>query len=266
VLYQKARDAILGIARVAERIREATTSPSGRSADLLTLAAAFESADDDGAHLLWHAAFGLAPSRHLGTVNPADSVPATTSWWDPGSAVELNRQLRATGRTDYVRRAMHVPDRSADKRRLAERARTQRAAAAQAADTLLALGPAHLSEVADLHGGPLAHDALRLLAELISRAVRGHRARDGRRTATSVDGSLHVTLTDPQPPAAAQVHASTGVWTLPDYHVHIRRSGDVRADDRAAADHTPVASATTADTTADSPPSPTATDREEVLR
>jgi uncharacterized protein (TIGR02677 family) len=236
VLYQKARDAILGIARVAERIRESATSPSGRSADLLALAVAFEAADDDGAHLLWHAAFGLAGSRHLGAVNPADSVPATTSWWDADSAVELNRQLRATGRTDYVRRAMHVPDRSADKRRLAENAREQRAEAARAAHILVALGPVPLSQVADVHGGPLTHDALRLLAELLSRAVRGHRGRDGRRAATSVDGSLHITLTDPQPPAAAQLNATTGVWTVPDYHVEVRRSADVRAAQRAAAD------------------------------
>jgi uncharacterized protein (TIGR02677 family) len=237
VLYQKAREAILSIARVAERIREAASSPSGRSADLLALAAAFEAADDDDAHLLWHAAFGLASSRHLGIVNPADHVPAASSWWDPDSAVELNRQLRATGRTDYVRRAMHVPDRSADKRRLAERARAQRAETAQAADTLLALGPVHLSQIGDGRDDPLDHDALLLLAGLISRAVRGRRAGDGRRTATSVDGTLHIALTDPQPPAAARVQASTGVWTLPDYHVHIRRSADVRTAARTAADH-----------------------------
>ena len=247
VLYQKARDAILGIARAAERIREAATSPSGRSADLLALAAAFESADNDSAHLLWHAAFGLASCRHVGTVNPADGVPASVSWWDPDSAVELNRQLRTAGRTDYVRRAMHVPDRSSDKRRLAESAREQRAEIAQAADTLLALGPLHLSQVAQVHGGALGHDALLLLAALISRAVRARRASDGRRTATSVDGSLRITLTDPQPPTAAQVHAPTGVWTLPDYHVHIQSSIEVRSAERAAADRTAVDERCTSD-------------------
>jgi hypothetical protein len=87
-----------------------------------------------------------------------------------------------------------------------------------------------------VHGGPLAHDALLLLAGLISRAVRAPRAADGTRSATSVDGTLHIILTDPQPEAAAQLHAVTGVWTLPDYHLHVQRSAAARAAERAAAD------------------------------
>jgi uncharacterized protein (TIGR02677 family) len=252
VLYSKARDAVLGITRVAERIREAASSPSSRSTDLLALAAGFEAADDDAAaHLLWHAAFGLAPSRHLGMLCPTDAVPASTSWWEPGSAVPLSRQLRVAGRTDYVRRAMHVPDRSEDKRMLAARAREQHENATRAAGTLTALGRVRLSQVTDVLGGELDHDALLLVAGLLSRAVRTQPHRDGTRTAASVDGTLHITVTEPDPPAAAQLRAISGTWTLPDYRIHVQRREEVRAADRAAADRagtTPPAGATAATT------------------
>jgi len=44
--------------------------------------------DDDTAHALWAAAFGLYPSRHLGFVADDDDnpVPPTTSWWQAPAA------------------------------------------------------------------------------------------------------------------------------------------------------------------------------------
>ena len=237
VLYRKARDAVLGIARVAERIREASSSPSGRSTDLLALAIGFEAAADEAAaHTLWHAAFGIAPARHLGLVCADDTVGASTSWWEPGSAVPVSRQLRVAGRTDYVRRAMHVADRSRDKRLLAARARTQQCAASDAADTLTALGTVRLGQVNDALDGELEHAALLLLARLLSRAVRAAPRRDGARTAVSVDGTLQITVDDPVPPAAARLRATSGTWTLPDYPVRVQRRTAVLAAERAAAD------------------------------
>lgn len=237
MLYSKARDAVLGIARVAERIREASSSPSSRSTDLLALAVGFEAANDDAAaHLLWHAAFGLAPARHLGLVCADDTVPASTSWWEPGSAVPVSRQLRVAGRTDYVRRAMHVADRSGDKRLLTVRAREQQSDAADAAETLTALGPVRLGQVNDALGGELEHAALLLLARLLARSVRATPRRDGTRAAVSVDGTLQITVVDPVPPTAARLCATSGTWTLPDYLVCVQRREAVRVAERAAAD------------------------------
>ena len=236
VLYKKARDAVLGIARVAERIRESSSSPSSRSTDLLALAIRFEGcADDAAAHLLWHAAFGLSPARHLGLVNDQD-VSASKSWWDPDSAVVVSRQLRVSGRTDYVRRAMRVADRSIDKRLLAAHAREQQQDISQAAETLVGLGKVAIGRINDLLGGDLEHSALMLLARLLSRAVRSPRRRDGRRTAYSVDGTLRIVLDDPLPPAAARVRATSGMWTLPNYQLQVQTREMVNAVGRSADD------------------------------
>jgi uncharacterized protein (TIGR02677 family) len=236
VLHGKAREAILGIARVAERIREASASPSSRSADLLALARAFEaSADDAAGHLLWHAAFGFSSARHLGIIGP-DGVPASTSWWDASSGVPISRQLRTRGRTDYVRRAVHVVDRSAERQMLALAVREgyERSLAATAA--LTALGPVRLSDLNTRHGEAISHEMLRLMAHLLFRALRAPRGRDGRRTACSLDGTLHITVVDPTPPRAARLVAQTGIWTLADFTVTVENSERLRSVQRSAAD------------------------------
>ena len=48
------------------RIAASSEREQSRYADLVRLAGWFDSADDDTAHALWTAAFGLYPSRHLG--------------------------------------------------------------------------------------------------------------------------------------------------------------------------------------------------------
>ena len=242
-LYEKTRAAVLGIARAAERIRESSSSPSSRSADLLNLAARFEAAgSDDEAHQLWHAAFGLSSARHLGIVFGDDTVPGTASWWEPRAAVTVSRQLRAGGRTDYVRRARQVADRSAAKQALAATARAAQHQAAQAANTLTGLGVVSLSEINDRIGGPVGPVTLRLLASLLYRALRGNRRRDGTRHATSIDGTMQIEVADPLPPRATRLEAATGTWTLPDYRICVEWRENVLAAERAAADATPVAS------------------------
>jgi uncharacterized protein (TIGR02677 family) len=239
-LHEKTRAAVLGIARAAERIRESSASPSSRSADLLALAARFEAAgSDEEAHRLWHAAFGLAPARHLGGIPDDDDVPAAASWWEPRAAVTVSRQLRAGGRTDYVRRARKVTDRSAAKQALAARALAAQEKAARAAQTLTGLGPVSLSEVNGRLGGPVDEATLRLLASLLYRALRGARRRDGTRHALSVDGTLQIDVADVLPPRAARLEATTGTWTLADCHICVEWRDNVRAAERAAAEAVP---------------------------
>ena len=239
-LYGKARAAILGITRAAERIRESSSSPSSRSADLLSLAARFEAAgSDDEAHRLWHAAFGLSPARHLGIVLDDDTVPAAASWWEARAAVHLSRQLRAGGRTDYVRRAKHVADRSAAKLALMASARSAQQRAADAAQTLTRLGAVRISEINTRAGGPVDPIVLRLLASLIYRALQAGQRRDGTRHAVSVDGTMQIDLAESLTPSAARLVAATGIWTLPDYHVCVEWRQNVRIAERAAADAIP---------------------------
>ena len=242
-LHEKTRTAVLGIARAAERIRESSSSPSSRSADLLNLAARFEAADsDEEGHRLWHAAFGLASARHLGTVLGDDTVPGTASWWEPRAAVTVSRQLRASGHTDYVRRARHVADRSAAKRALAARARAAQDEAAHAANTLTGLGIVSVSEINDWLGGPVGAVTLRLLASLLYRAIRGTRRRDGTRHALSVDGTLQIDVADLLPARAARLEATTGIWTLPDYRICVQWRENVRVAERSATEAAPAAS------------------------
>lgn len=240
-LHEKTRAAVLGIARAAERIRESSSSPSSRSADLLNLAARFEAAgSDDEGHWLWHAAFGLGSARHLGTVLDDDTVPSTTSWWEPRAAVTISRQLRSSGHTDYVRRARHVADRSAAKRALAAKARAAQDEAARAMNTLTGLGVVSVSEINDRLSGPVDAVTLRLLASLLYRALRGTRRRDGTRHAISVDGTLQIDVAEALPLRAARLRAATGAWTLPDYRICVEWRENVRVAERSAAEATPA--------------------------
>ena len=250
-LYEKARAAVLGITRAAERIREASSSPSSRSADLLALAARFEASDDDGAHQLWHAAFGLSPSRHLGIAVTDDAVPATASWWDSGSAVPVSRQLRARGHSDYVRNARRVTDRSAAKHALAASARAAQQRAADAARELTRLGVVSISEINTQLGGPVDPAVLRMLASLVYRALHGGRRGDGTWHAASIDGTMQINVAEPLPPRAARLEAATGTWTLPDFSICVEWRQNVIAAGRAAADINPSDAAGPLDRTLD---------------
>jgi uncharacterized protein (TIGR02677 family) len=238
-LYEKARAAVLGITRAAERIRESSSSPSSRSADLLALAARFEAGDDDDAHRLWHAAFGLSSSRHLGIVAADDTAPASASWWDSRSAVPVARQLRAGGRSDYMRNARRVTDRSAAKQALAAAARAAQQRAADAAVQLTRLGVVNISEINARAGGPVDPIVLRLLASLVYRALHSGRRHDGTWHAASIDGTMVIDVAEPLPPRAARLEAVTGTWTLPDFSICVEWRHSVIAAQRAAADISP---------------------------
>jgi uncharacterized protein (TIGR02677 family) len=235
VLYSKARDAILGITRVAERIRESAESPTSRASDLLNLAARFEACvDDASAHSLWHAAFGLSSSRHLGMTSD-DSTPASTSWWDPNSRVVISKNLRISGRTDYVRRATNVRDRSEQKRYLARAAAAEQRITLASADALVALGDVLVSDINARYGGPLDPATLKLLAGLLARAQRARLRPDGTRHGTSVNGALLITIGDDLR-RAARIEATTGTWTVPDRRLRVERTAVVREMQRVAAD------------------------------
>jgi uncharacterized protein (TIGR02677 family) len=78
-----ATDAMRALLVNLRRIASSGTLDRSRYGDLLRLARWFDAADDDTAHALWAAAFGLYPCRHLAfpADDDADPVPATASWW-----------------------------------------------------------------------------------------------------------------------------------------------------------------------------------------
>lgn len=118
---------------------------------------------------------------------------------------------------------------------LAVREGYQRSLAATAA--LTALGPVRLSDLNTRHGGAISHEMLRLMAHLLFRALRAPHGRDGRRTASSLDGTLQITVVNPTPPRAARLVAQSGTWTLADFTVTVEYSERLRSAQRLASDH-----------------------------
>ena len=78
-----ATDAMKALLVNLRRIAASTDREQSRYADLIRLARWFDDADDDTAHALWAAAFGLYSCRHLAfsADDDADPVPPTASWW-----------------------------------------------------------------------------------------------------------------------------------------------------------------------------------------
>ena len=150
------------------RIAAGANREQSRYSDLLRLAGWFDSYDDDGAHALWVAAFGLHPARHLGfpADDDADPVPATESWWRTAVA-EVPVSLRTYGERRAAGRSGAREDFSAAKQaRLDERRRTQRRRTAA------------LLEIAEHRGTRpeirVSDDARSTLLELYARAVAAH--------------------------------------------------------------------------------------------
>ena len=161
---QAMRALLVNLRRIAGRVdRE-----QSRYTDLLNLAHWFDGSDDDDAHALWAAAFGLYPARHLGypADDDSDPVPATESWWQTPVA-EVPVSLRKYGDRRAPGRTGAREDFSAAKAaRLEERRQAQerRAAALQEiAEHTGDLGEVRLSE-----------DGRTTLLDLYTRALAGH--------------------------------------------------------------------------------------------
>ncbi|MGH3363291.1 MAG: TIGR02677 family protein [Nocardioidaceae bacterium] len=150
------------------RIASSADREQSRYGDLVKLARWFDEADDDGAHELWVAAFGLYSARHLSFAadDDADPVPATASWWET-SVAEVPLTLRKYGERRAAGRTGAREDFAAAKRaRLAERARAQ------------TRRNVALREIAGLEGRlhqvRLSEEARSTLMDLYARAISNH--------------------------------------------------------------------------------------------
>lgn len=157
------RALLVNLRRIAGGRRE-----QSRYGDLLTLARWFDTADDDTAHALWAAAFGLYSCRHLAFAadDDADPVPATASWWRTPSAdvpVALRRHGARTIRGRSGRRDDYSTAKAA---RIAERERAERDRAAALAEIARHRG--------DLGAIRLSDRSRAVLLDLYSRAMVGN--------------------------------------------------------------------------------------------
>jgi uncharacterized protein (TIGR02677 family) len=130
-------EAIRTLVSTINRLSLPVGAEVSRYGDLLRLAGWFAQADDDTAHAIWAAAFGLYPARHLGFVGDGVDIPPTASFWSAPSA-QVPVSLRERGERAVRGRSGARADFAAAKsRRLAERDATDRARR-QAADELAA--------------------------------------------------------------------------------------------------------------------------------
>lgn len=123
-----ATDAMRALLVNLRRIAASNEREHSRYADLLRLARWFDDADDEVAHALWAAAFGLYSCRHLsfGADDDSDPVPATASWWRAAVA-EVPVTLRTAGERRVAGRSGRRADFTAAKQaRVDERARSER--------------------------------------------------------------------------------------------------------------------------------------------
>jgi uncharacterized protein (TIGR02677 family) len=152
----------------AKRLLDSSGTGFSRRADFLRLARWFSAADDDSAHRLYAAAFGVYPARHLlfGPEEPDPRTGPTTSWWD-ADPVQVPMSLRQRGDRAIRGRTSRVPDPTADRRRLIAEAQ-QEAEQRRAAAAELALAGA-------LDGASISPAARDLLLELVSDLLARHR-------------------------------------------------------------------------------------------
>jgi len=174
---------------------ERRSGRSDRSADFRTLARWFaEAPDDQGAHALWRAAFGLTPARHL-TVTP-DTVaewererPLPNTPWREAPPVRISPQLRKTGSYERRGRPNRVADRAEQRQLLSAQAAREAAETSAARERLRTDGPVLLSGL-----GVLDIRAFRLFLGLLGDALSARLPGDTEVRTTTGDGTMEIRL------------------------------------------------------------------------
>lgn len=195
-----ATEAMSALLSNLRRIVAGGTGERSRHQELITLARWFARCDDDTAHALWVAAFGLYPARHLSFRADRDGTPTppTTSWWR-APAAEVPVTLRKHGDRTVRGRAGKPPDYSAVKRRrLDEREAAERRRRAA------------LAELERWEGGEISDDARAALLSLYGNALlaaggplaagaeTSARAETGLRLVVRRTPGKHTVVTSPQ--------------------------------------------------------------------
>lgn len=221
-----ATDAMRSLLTNLRRIAAGADRQQSRYGDLVRLAGWFNDADDERAHELWGAAFGLFSARHLSfPADPdGDPVPSSQSWWRSAVA-EVPVGLRIHGDRKAGGRAGARVDYSAAKRaRLAEREQQQQRRAQAVRELASHVGP--------LRDARLSDEARAAFLDLYTQALGRHGRPLGAETACSearlVDLVLRLQLRA-APGGAVTLRSPAGVLTLCELAVDL-------TTDRAAAE------------------------------
>jgi len=213
-LQAAARDAIIRLLAILQRLNDKHYRRIDRAADFIQLARWFESSSGPVAHRLWRTAFGLTSARHLSTTSPDEGAVAGMSWWD-AQPCEIAPRLRSTGRGERTGRTGAIEDHTATKHELAQRLARRRVKRRQALAAFASRSPLHLSQL-----GELDEDSFDVLLEFLGRAL-GRSVTRGR-PVTSVDGSFRVTITVPRDAKRTSVLTPRGRLAGPDFELDVR--------------------------------------------
>ncbi len=174
-LADVAVDAVVELTRTLGRLNERRTRPVDRAADFRALARWFSRCgDDEEAHRLWHAAFGLHSARHFHLEeDDPDRTGALTSWWEAGP-VEVPVRLRTRGSTSNAGRPSPAADHGREKEWIAQRRRRERARLEAALARFAGRGPLSFADL-----GSVDTAELDLLLALLDEALSTPREPDG---------------------------------------------------------------------------------------
>jgi uncharacterized protein (TIGR02677 family) len=220
MLRQAAVTAIKQLIDAVGLLNERRSGRSDRSADFRVLARWFaEAPDDEAAHRLWRAAFGLSPARHLSvtseTAEAWRDLPPGTAWRD-APPIRISPQLRKTGTYERRGQPNQVRDRSADKEFLREQAEREAAETAAARRRLGTAGPTLLSDL-----DVLDPRAFRLFLTLLGDALAARRPGDSEVKTLTSDGGLEVRLSLVPDGGTVTIRTADGVLSGPEHVIEI---------------------------------------------
>jgi uncharacterized protein (TIGR02677 family) len=219
-LAQAAVDAVVTLTRTLTRLNDRRAGRADRKADFLTLARWFSACPDDAAaHDLWRRAFGLYPARHwhIPEDDPGLAGPGL-SWWD-APPVHVPVRLRRRGSVVRTGRPSPVPDRTDDKRWIAQRRRREREETEAALARFAGCGPLRLSQLVEL--GAVEFDLLLALLDEVLSAPRGPASA---RRARTRDGRLEILLADPpeeETEPSVEIRTPRGLLRCRDYRLTV---------------------------------------------
>jgi uncharacterized protein (TIGR02677 family) len=217
-LANRAAEAIATLLRILARLNEARHRTISRARDFVTLARWFEEApDDETAHRIWHATFGLAPARHFTQgYEDEDEVRAGTSWWTHRALV-VEPHLRSVSRNDGRGRPAALEDTRAAQARIRARVRARASARAASLARFVDAGLQPLSTLPEL-----SDDEFEVVTDSLATALAAKREADGSWLVPSLDGRYFIRIVPPpQGAPLAEVRCPRGVLRGLDYGLEL---------------------------------------------
>lgn len=207
-LQAAARDAIIRLLAILQRLNDKHYRRIDRAADFIQLARWFERSTESDAHRLWRTAFGLTSARHMSVGSADEGAAIGLSWWD-APPCEIAPRLRTTGRGERTGRAAAIEDHSDAKRELAGRLAQNRMKRTRALASFADRGAVRLSQL-----GKLDEDRFDVLLEFMGRTLGRSATRGG--PVTSLDGSFRVTIAVTPDAPRTSIRTPRGRLTGPD--------------------------------------------------